>query len=105
MCIADTSTHPLTNHSKPTSCVARRIESRPAFVSGYDIIDEFPLIVSSLDLTTEKKVPVAQFNASDPIGLEGVGSVRMTPDEKFGAYSYIRALSELYVVSDFKTKQ
>jgi eukaryotic-like serine/threonine-protein kinase len=67
--------------------------------------NEFPLVVFRLDLTTGMKVPVAQFNPSDPIGLEGVRSVRMTPDGKFGAYTYFRALSELYLVSDFNTQQ
>ena len=66
--------------------------------------DEFPLTVSKLDLTTGKKVPVALFNPSDPVGLEGVRAVRMAPDGKSGAYSYIRALSELYLVRDFSIK-
>ncbi|MGA8212517.1 MAG: protein kinase [Candidatus Sulfotelmatobacter sp.] len=66
--------------------------------------DEFPLIVSRLDLMTGKKAPVAQFNPRDPVGLEGVRAVRMTPDGRFGAYSYIRALSELYLVRDFSVQ-
>jgi len=64
----------------------------------------FPLVVSRLDLTTGKKLPIAQFNPRDSVGLEGVNAVRMTPDGTFGAYSYIRALSELYLVRDFSAQ-
>jgi eukaryotic-like serine/threonine-protein kinase len=64
--------------------------------------DQFPTTVFTVDLTTGKRTLVMQFNPRDPVGIVGVRSLRMTPDGKAGAYSYLRALSQLYLVTDFK---
>jgi hypothetical protein len=66
--------------------------------------NDFPIMVYRLDLKTGRRVLVTQFSPRDAIGLDGVRSLRMTPDGKTGAYSYIRALSVLYVVRDFNGK-
>jgi eukaryotic-like serine/threonine-protein kinase len=63
--------------------------------------NDFPIMVYRLDLKTGRRVLVTQFSPKDAIGLDGVRALRMTPDGKAGAYSYIRALSVLYVVRDF----
>jgi hypothetical protein len=63
-----------------------------------------PLRFTVWDLRTGRRVLVTQFSPRDPIGLDGVRALRMTPDGKAGAYSYIRALSVLYVVRDFNGK-
>src|SRR5215831_12637420 len=55
-----------------------------------------------LDVTTGKRIAITQFNPRDPVGLEGVRGLRITPGGKFGAYSYIRALSEVYLVRNFQ---
>lgn len=72
--------------------------------SVYVYRDEFPIVVSRLDLRSGRKTVATEFNPRDPVGLLSVRAVRMTPDGKAGAYSYLRALSQLYLVQDFKVK-
>ena len=55
-----------------------------------------------LDLTTGKRQLVKTLAPSDPAGLSAVAPVRITPDGKTYAYSYDRALSELYLVGGVK---
>jgi sugar lactone lactonase YvrE len=51
-----------------------------------------------LNLSTGKRQLVTTLAPSDPAGLTDVRPVRITPDGKSYAYSYDRALSELYLV-------
>lgn len=55
-----------------------------------------------LDLATGKRQLVKKLAPSDPAGLSAIAPVRITPDGKACAYSYDRALSELYVVEGVK---
>ncbi|HLW80902.1 MAG TPA: protein kinase [Candidatus Acidoferrales bacterium] len=55
-----------------------------------------------LDLTTGKRTLVRTLAPSDSAGLTDVRPVRITPDGKTYAYSYDRALSELYLVEGVK---
>jgi eukaryotic-like serine/threonine-protein kinase len=72
--------------------------------SVYVYRDGFPIIVSRFELASGRKAVIAEFKPRDPVGLVSARSVRMTPDGKAGAYSYLRALSQLYVVRDFNPK-
>jgi len=63
--------------------------------------NDLPAVVYLVDLASGKKVEVTRFYPRDPVGQDGVKAVRVTADGKFGAYSYLRALSELYLVRDF----
>jgi eukaryotic-like serine/threonine-protein kinase len=54
--------------------------------------------VYRLDVATGKRQLVATLAVNDPAGLTTVGNVKMTPDGKSYAYSYGRALSDLFLV-------
>ncbi|MCL4810423.1 MAG: hypothetical protein KJ062_21890, partial [Thermoanaerobaculia bacterium] len=55
-----------------------------------------------LDLVTGASVPVRRLEPSDPAGVIGVPTVRVTPDGRQWAWSYARLLSELYVAEGLK---
>jgi Tol biopolymer transport system component len=55
-----------------------------------------------LDLSTGKRQLVKRLAPADPAGLSAIAPVRITPDGKAYAYSYDRALSELYLVEGVK---
>jgi sugar lactone lactonase YvrE len=55
-----------------------------------------------LDLSTGQRQLVKKLAPSDPAGLSAIAPVRVTPDGKAYAYSYDRALSELYLVKGMK---
>ncbi|HXY50275.1 MAG TPA: protein kinase [Terriglobales bacterium] len=61
-----------------------------------------PAKVFRLDLSTGKKQPFLELAPGDPIGLSAIRSVRITPDGKSYAYTYERALSELYLVEGLR---
>ena len=66
--------------------------------------NDIPVRVFKIDLASGSRTLAAQFNPKDPLGFMGVRSLRMTPDGEFGAYSYMRALSQLYLVRDLSAK-
>ena len=59
-------------------------------------LDEMPLHVQRLDLTSGRLQPVCQIALGDPAGIQGFPSVRCAADGRTYAYSYGRVLSELY---------
>ena len=58
--------------------------------------------VFRLDLLTGKRQLVTTVGPADPAGLTTTGPVRITPDGKSYAYSYYRALSDLYLAEGVK---
>ena len=58
--------------------------------------------VFRLDLATGKRQFLTELAPSDPAGLTDVTPVRITPDGKFYAYSYNRALSTLFLARGVK---
>ena len=65
-------------------------------------LGKVPTRVFRLDLSTGEKKPFIQLSPGDPLGLASIRSVRVTPDGKSYAYTYERALSELYLVEGVK---
>jgi WD40 repeat protein len=59
---------------------------------------EIPAKVFRVDLATGERKLVRELSPSDLTGVEGLTSVRMTPDATAFAYSYPQRLNELYVV-------
>jgi hypothetical protein len=55
-----------------------------------------------VDLTTGARKLVTELKPDDPGGVVGIVPVRITPDGRSYAYSYNRALSDLYLVSGVK---
>jgi hypothetical protein len=58
--------------------------------------------VFRLDLATGKRQLMTELGPSDPAGLTAIVPVRITPDGKFYAYSYDRALSSLFLANGVK---
>jgi hypothetical protein len=58
--------------------------------------------VVRLDPGTGVSVPVRKLGPSDPAGVIGIPTVRVTPDGRTWAWSYARLLSELYVAEGLK---
>ncbi|HTW60096.1 MAG TPA: protein kinase [Terriglobales bacterium] len=58
--------------------------------------------VYRLDLATGKRELVTTLAPSDTAGVTAVVNLRMTPDGKFYAYSFLRELSDLYLVEGVK---
>jgi len=65
-------------------------------------LGKVPTRVFRLDLATGKKQPFLELSPGDLLGLAKIRSVRVTPDGKSYAYTYERALSELYLVEGLK---
>ena len=71
--------------------------------SGYVCQDEITHApVFRIDLATGVRKLLIDLGPSDPAGLTSITPVRVTPDAKFFAYSYDRALSNLFMVSGVK---
>ena len=64
------------------------------YVSGREI----PARVYLLDVATGKRELWKEFLPADSAGVAPFGAIRMTPDGKSYAYSFLRVLSELFVV-------
>ncbi|MRR13344.1 hypothetical protein EG835_13020 [bacterium] len=58
--------------------------------------------VVRLDPETGISIPVRKLGPSDPAGVIGIPTVRVTPDGRTWAWSYARLLSELYVAEGLK---
>ena len=65
-------------------------------------IDEFPARIFRVDPGSGAKHLWQTIALSDPAGVHGFPSIRVTPDGKAYAYSYKRFLSELYEASGLK---
>ena len=55
-----------------------------------------------LELATGRLEPWREFTLEDPAGLIRINPVRVAPDGRSWAYTYIRILSNLYVVEGLK---
>jgi eukaryotic-like serine/threonine-protein kinase len=58
--------------------------------------------VFRLDLSTGKRQLISNLQPTDLVGLVGILPVRITPDAKWYAYSFNRALSDLYLADGVK---
>jgi eukaryotic-like serine/threonine-protein kinase len=61
-----------------------------------------PVTISRIDSVTGKRTTWKQIALGDPVGVDAIGSVAITPDEKSFVYSYRRRLSDLYLVEGLK---
>jgi dipeptidyl aminopeptidase/acylaminoacyl peptidase len=61
-----------------------------------------PCVITRVDLATGKRTPWKQIVPADAAGVDAIGGIAITPDEKSYAYSYGRTLSDLYVVEGLK---
>ena len=61
-----------------------------------------PMQLHRLDVTTGRRVLWKSLVPADPVGIERLESLVMTPDGRGYCYSYARRLSELYVAEGLK---
>jgi hypothetical protein len=79
-------------------------------VDGFDETGEGLYVVSGdlkmrfdrLDLATGKRTLVREIAPADPTGVAALSDVRLTPDGKGYCYSFMRALSRLYVIDGLR---
>jgi Tol biopolymer transport system component len=70
-------------------------------VFAYNIVG-LPGTITKLDLGTGKRSVWKVLMPADPAGVDSIGGVAITPDEKSYVYAYPRTLSDLYVVEGLK---
>ncbi len=61
-----------------------------------------PCTITKIDLATGKGTVWKQLVPADAAGVDSLGGISVTPDEKSYVYSYPRTLSDLYVVEGLK---
>ncbi len=61
-----------------------------------------PCVITRVDLATGNRTPWKQIVPADAAGVDAIGGIAITPDEKSYVYSYGRTLSDLYVVEGLK---
>jgi len=93
------SPHPVQGIEENEGWVNWSANGRSAYIRD---LGKVPTRVFRLDLSTGEKEPFIQLSPGDPLGLASIRSVRVTPDGKSYAYTYERALSELYLVEGLK---
>jgi hypothetical protein len=60
--------------------------------------EELPCPIYRINTITGERTLVRKLMPSDALGVTGIESVRLTPDEQTFAYSYYRSLSTMYLV-------
>ena len=63
---------------------------------------ELPTKVDRIELATSRRTLWKELRPSDPAGVEFLGPILMTADEKTYVYGYRRLLTDLYVVEGLK---
>jgi Tol biopolymer transport system component len=76
-------------------------DSRGAFVFTGDGI---PARVFRIAFNTGSRTQIFTIMPADPAGVAALSAVRITPDGKTYAYSYVRLLSKLFLVTGIKSK-
>ncbi len=61
-----------------------------------------PATVYRIDLTTGQRTVWKVLVPADAAGVDSIGGVSITPDEKSYVYTYTRQLSDLYEVEGLK---
>jgi eukaryotic-like serine/threonine-protein kinase len=61
-----------------------------------------PSTITRVDLATGKRTEWKQIFPADAAGVDAIGGIAITPDEKSYVYSYSRTLSDLYVVDGLR---
>src|SRR5579862_1670797 len=61
-----------------------------------------PCTIAKIELATGKRTVWKQLTPADAAGVDSIGGLTITPDEKSFVYAYARTLSDLYVVEGLK---
>jgi Tol biopolymer transport system component len=63
---------------------------------------QFPTRVDAIDVRTGARTPLHELSLRDPVGSNGIGEIRMSPDGTAYAFGYARTLQNLYQVTGLK---
>ena len=74
-------------------------DGRTLFVLRYG---ELPARVTQVDVATGQRKPWKDLVPADAAGIDTISGIMMTPDAKAYVYSYVRTLSDLYLVEGLK---
>jgi hypothetical protein len=74
-------------------------DSKSVFVHNFAGL---PSTITRVDLATGKRTEWKKLFPADAAGVDSIGGIGITPDEKSYVYSYSRTLSDLYVVEGLK---
>ena len=64
--------------------------------------NKVPADVDRVDLATRKRTRVFTVQPPDPVGIQGIQGLQVTPDLKAYTYNVIRKLSELYLIEGLR---
>jgi len=81
------------------SLVGFSADSKSVFVHNFAGL---PSTITRVDLATGKRTEWKQLFPADAAGVDSIGGIAITPDEKSYVYAYARELSDLYVVEGLK---
>lgn len=76
------------------------VDGRFLYVARGDLVP--PVAIERLDVTTGRREPWKSLAPSDPVGIERLDNVVISPDGRGYCYSYARRHHELYVVEGLK---
>jgi hypothetical protein len=92
---------------EPTAIDGLEANEVPAGWFGANILGvrrrgELPARIRLLDTRTGRKEAWKEIMPQDAAGVSSIGTVAVTPDRRWYAYSYIRSLADLYVMEGLK---
>jgi hypothetical protein len=62
-------------------------------------LGSLPAAIERVDIETGARTKWKTVSPSDHAGVHGITEIRMTPDARVCLYSYLRTLSDLYLVT------
>jgi hypothetical protein len=61
-----------------------------------------PVRISRMEVASGRLTPWREFSPQDPVGFNGVLRLHISANEKSYAYTFLRALSELYIIDGWR---
>lgn len=78
------------------------LRASPWATTGGEIYQTMIAVIDRVDLGTGARKEWTTITPADPVGLEAINDVRITPDGHSYCYGYLRSLSQLLVVEGLK---
>ena len=63
---------------------------------------EWPPVVDRIDVSTGRREAWKTIQPADPVGVDSIARILVTPDGNAYCHDYIRFLSELFIVEGLK---
>jgi serine/threonine protein kinase len=78
------------------------LRASPWAATGAEIYQTLVAVIERVDLGTGARKEWTTIKPADPVGLEAINDVRITPDGNSYCYGYLRSLSQLLVIEGLK---